>query len=566
MNTQYRKNLKAVLEASKTYCDESIESLKWELGTYDLSVDTDTTTAYQKVVPSGSIEAKINTLGGMSYNVNQLISNGNFATPTGWGVNVGTLNFANNTLTLSSGTGNRNSLIKDISGLATLNHKYLILFTYKSNKGFYLQWLAGNNSVNASNNFTVFSLIGTYSNSAFGTSQYLYNYDELTDNEWVLELQKFMLFDLTAMGIDTNDVSVATSELLKRGIDINTYQAYDSSSIRDSVVSSVVSEGTNLCEMADKASTTTNGITYKIENGAISVSGSISDSYSPQYLFIEIPLVNTIPSGTYSINWFNDTTNNNLYCYNADLSNIGDYTLARFLTTTNASASGNMANGIAQIRLRFEKTYTYNLTIKPMIVKGSIVPTTYIPYYTSSLLINASIQALDGYGMGYNETCNNYIDFNSKKFVKMYHRYTFTGNESWNYNSTAQRWQTSITVDNSLIPPTNNTTKAMLSVNVKVSVISNTYQRAGWEVFGTTGKLNFYINDSDELPSTTNPNTLFVSGKTLDYELATPVETDISAYITTNKIEVEGGGTLTAENTYSAYVPSDIDYLKEVAK
>ena len=57
-----------------------------------------------------------------------------------------------------------------------------------------------------------------------------------------------------------------------------------------------------------------------------------------------------------------------------------------------------------------------------------------------------------------------------------------------------------------------------------------------------------------------------LSGKILQFELATPVETDISAYLTTNKITVEGGGSLTMENIYGASVPSDIDYLKEVAK
>jgi hypothetical protein len=49
---------------------------------------------------------------------------------------------------------------------------------------------------------------------------------------------------------------------------------------------------------------------------------------------------------------------------------------------------------------------------------------------------------------------------------------------------------------------------------------------------------------------------------TVHYELATPIETDISALIDDNTIEVESGGSLTFENTngdsYRIPVPSSI--------
>ena len=58
----------------------------------------------------------------------------------------------------------------------------------------------------------------------------------------------------------------------------------------------------------------------------------------------------------------------------------------------------------------------------------------------------------------------------------------------------------------------------------------------------------------------------FLTGKTIYFELATPIETDISQYIDNNVIEVEAGGYLVFENQYPQAVPSNITYRIEVAK
>ena len=55
-----------------------------------------------------------------------------------------------------------------------------------------------------------------------------------------------------------------------------------------------------------------------------------------------------------------------------------------------------------------------------------------------------------------------------------------------------------------------------------------------------------------------------MSGVYLYYELATPVETDISQYIDNNFIEVEENGTITFNNTYNQAVPSEVTCLVEV--
>lgn len=93
MNTQYRKNLKAVLEASKSYCDESIESLKWELGTYDLSVETVNGTTMLLPTPANTIQATMVRVDGASEVCNNLWSNINIQTNRYLNVSNGELNY-----------------------------------------------------------------------------------------------------------------------------------------------------------------------------------------------------------------------------------------------------------------------------------------------------------------------------------------------------------------------------------------------------------------------------------------------------------------------------------------
>ena len=81
---------------------------------------------------------------------------------------------------------------------------------------------------------------------------------------------------------------------------------------------------------------------------------------------------------------------------------------------------------------------------------------------------------------------------------------------------------------------------------------------------GDSGRISIGIGTDD----TTALNNLIasLSGKILYYELETPVETDISAYLTDdNLINVEAGGTLTFHNSngtdYQIPVPSDETYM-----
>lgn len=128
MNTTYRKNLKAVLTASKNYTDNSIEKLKWELGTYDLSITTDSTVAYTKTIPTNTIKGRLNYIGGASK------------------VSENLAVFNDNTQTISDVTFTRVNGVVTMNGTASSSINYNIVFTNSIDVGTY--------SLNRFNNFT----------------------------------------------------------------------------------------------------------------------------------------------------------------------------------------------------------------------------------------------------------------------------------------------------------------------------------------------------------------------------------------------------------------------------
>ena len=439
MNTQYRKNLKAVLEASKTYADKVANDLRWELGTYDLSVDSDTTTAYTKSVPSNTIMCHINSIGGMSWKINQLVQNGNFVDDTNWSIS-GYTAIENNTLKVSRSVTTLWGLTQSFTYKA--GHKYFISFQFKCDNmsnisTFRVRYPFVQNITKINDtNLNTYSVIGEGSANDIGIQIQL---STATDTNF--EIKNVMCFDLTDMGITTTDIATATTELAKRNIHLDVYEPTNSGSIRDTAITSVVSK---------------------------------------------------------------DSTNT--------------------LIETKS--------------------------------------------------INASIQALDGYGWGINENCYNYIDFENKKFNQITTKKTLDGtNYKVDYSPS--------TTNNYFYRTTITDAKSSATVNTSINAISDkqwtaTYWnnvRYGNEVAYAiatpinTNEIWISFPRESAYDSFEKVNTWLQSNPIIiEYELNTPVETDISAYIDNNSITIEAGGTLTFDNTYNQAVPSDIDYLKEVAK
>lgn len=306
-------------------------------------------------------------------------------------------------------------------------------------------------------------------------------------------------------------------------------------------------------------------VTFTFLNGVCNSSGTPS-----QTGWIRVKEI-TLSAGTYS---FKDFTSGStkLSVINASYQDLGS---SFTLSDTSTIHLGVTGNAIQNAQL---------VNSKPMLVSGNTAPTEFKPYFEGirdsavtsvvskdsndttldTLTIPAEVQALEGYGWGVNSTCYNYIYYEVKKFLKKVNKYTFTGNESFITLATGtEGWvQFAYTPSPSA---TNESSNVVLAVGFK-SVTNAEYQSVSSSLieplvyhYGTGYR--FVLN-----ATTIEQARAILQGKTFYYELATPVETDISEYIEDNIIEVEPNGTLTFTNTYNQAVPSEIDYLIEEVK
>lgn len=163
--------------------------------------------------------------------------------------------------------------------------------------------------------------------------------------------------------------------------------------------------------------------------------------------------------------------------------------------------------------------------------------------------IPAEIQALDGYGWSAGSVYN-YIDFERKVFVQNV-GFVDLSALTFGYGPSVG-W--SATLPNVKNPADDDTAFNGLSATLKVTD-RNTQATAfsggtdAGMVSVSGGKVYVGTGDINIVPS-----------GTLYFEVATPIETDISQYLTDDYIAVEGGGTLTFENQngddYRIPVPS----------
>jgi hypothetical protein len=157
------------------------------------------------------------------------------------------------------------------------------------------------------------------------------------------------------------------------------------------------------------------------------------------------------------------------------------------------------------------------------------------------------------------------VDFNNKKFNKVVGRVDM-GTLTYTYNSDTKRFET-VSLNTVLKPITSSSTVANLLCDIYSTTSGQTqYDDLTLDMTisqGTTDYPTVRIRNLAYTDATQFKNSL--SGIYLYFELRTPVQTDISAYLTNdNFIEVEAGGSITANNTYNQAVPSEITYLVEV--
>lgn len=197
-----------------------------------------------------------------------------------------------------------------------------------------------------------------------------------------------------------------------------------------------------------------------------------------------------------------------------------------------------------------------NLIFKPMLVNGStILP--YSPYSKHTYPIPAEVQALEGYGLGIDETNYNYIDWGKKQFVQKVKHLVLDGTESINYSNAR------FFIYGKITAPAQDYTVSCLCNEYAHN--ANVYKDTDREDGIIIGESSIYIRDARFTTTTELKSYLterYNEGNPVEvvYQLATPIVTDISNIVGNNVLSVEANGTLTFvnENNYNVY--STINY------
>lgn len=182
--------------------------------------------------------------------------------------------------------------------------------------------------------------------------------------------------------------------------------------------------------------------------------------------------------------------------------------------------------------------------------------TEYEPCVKCTLPIPESVQAIDGYGDGIDDTCYNYIDFEKKQFVKRVGKVDL-GTLNWymipNYGKYRVFYNEIGTVK-----PAGMSLCSIYDCSESIADFSN-HDKSIY-----LGNINApkSINVIDSAYTDEASFKSAMSGVMLYYELATPEIIDISD-ILPNSIEVEGGGTITFKNEHELAMPSDVDYYAQ---
>ena len=187
---------------------------------------------------------------------------------------------------------------------------------------------------------------------------------------------------------------------------------------------------------------------------------------------------------------------------------------------------------------------------------------TYKPYMQDTYSIPSSIRNLAGYGWSAGSVYN-YIDFERKVFVQRVGKEDIDGNTTWNMNGMASEESRFI---RSFSGKANGRNNFVSNIFITGDGIDGAYTATG-----RANSSSIEVGLPTSVPQTqagvqawftANPATFY-------FELATPIETDISSYLDDNTIEVEAGGTLTFPNShgsdYRIDVPSEEEYMIDLS-
>jgi hypothetical protein len=313
--------------------------------------------------------------------------------------------------------------------------------------------------------------------------------------------------------------------------------------LRDTKVTELVSEGANLIPYPYNTYAIENGITFTDNgDGSIILNGKNNGTANSVFYMHKTQTPITLKAGTYSNG---GDVNITLF----DYINNKYYSLSMGTTLT---LDKDVTCGLyIQIQKGDTKEYK-NFVVHPMINYGTTAAP-YKPYRGTidTLPISAELRTFladKGYGRGV-EGRSNYLDYERKVFVQ--------NCASVNMGTLSFALLASASNDNRAIFMAKISgmykTKEMTEIPLILCPAYKTVMQKGdWYVGDISQAINNETVYCCEPPNTTLEEFMKkIKGVELVYALAEPIEYDISAYITDDEIEVEGGGAIIPVNEYN---------------
>lgn len=502
--------------------------------------DTDDDSAYTKTVPGGAMPyAGLEQIGGKTVVWNQQL-------------NVGTITYA------GSGVFATNAGATLVAG-----HKYYACVTITSENNTYLRiYTRANdtNTVEAAIYRDTPSLIFTATNDAVsnGTTSTTTNGNMwlYCTNSWtsVDSATNIMLIDLTLLyGTGNEPSTVAEFEAMFPA----DYYAYNAGTLLSAGVTSVVSKSLNLFNPAEA---TESGATISASGDDITVTASSNGNY--KYVYMDVPRGNnTNVYVNFSATGTGDTT--------VRIGNVSaDGTFVSWISAVTSPQTVSLNTSYPTIRIGLYAVMNVNsgvgkyVTYNKLQVEFGNTPTTYNPCVLQTYPIPASIQALEGYGWSAGSVYN-YIDFERKMFVKNVGSVDL-GTLNWTRDDTSYDYAFFVCGVSEIVGRRTGSANILSAPYITTDARNNMTTDKMCSRYNSTTSTRVVIRDDTYTDASTF--TTAMDGVYMYYELATPIETDISAYLTDdNLISVESGGTLTFPNSngddYRLPVPSDETYM-----
>lgn len=546
--TQEIKNLRAVATACKGYVDKVADNLRWELGTYDLGVDTNTDVAHIKTLPSGTIQTTVAKVEGVGYKVNQLAKT---LSDVNWSTTNATATYSDGvaTLTPTAQFGRINQYFN-----YEANHKLLITCDVKLSNATNSNDVTvsaygidnivdGNITCQSTTDWQNVSVI-IYSSSSSANNRFMVT-DARTSDWGTIQIKNYMVFDLTAdfgSGNEPTSVSDCATAYLQRSINIYEY-APQQSSIKNNAFTGVKVEGFNIWDEEWEVGS------YNVNTGEKEIKyGKIR---SKNY-------INVIPNTTY---YFKVGNSNGLNVFFYDNNKQPIINNGTCYTERNGDGTITLPNNCYYINISTfgvnTTTYNHDICIN---ISGS-ANGTYVPYIQPTTIPIDLTTIKDSNNVSLFPSGKMMGNSNVADFITPYNQ-----ESRWNeVDLGTLNWQYGGGIFYAEIVGA----KPSASANVKGNILCGLYENVGRYFLANNMEMAIdtyaYVNIINNSYTTASAFKTAMSGVKLQYERATYLtsNTDLTSL---TRINAQSNGTITLNNTDNVDMPNTIDYLIEEVK